>query len=296
MNVEIEQIGNNAYQLNRQITGNPKISILIPFKDKPELLKQCLHAIFTRTDYTNFEVIGISNRSQSLTVYELMQDLTAQDRRCQFLECNIPFNFSALVNFGVSKATGEFIVLMNNDITVINTDWLHALLEQGQRTEVGVVGAKLLYPNNTVQHAGISIQQSGYIGHLHKRYDADAKGYMNRLICVQNVSAVTAALCLFKKKLHHQLNGFDEKRFKIAFNDVDFCLRAEAQGFTNIFTPHALAYHHESLSRGYETTEDKKYRFGEEQEHFAELYAQRVSRGDPYYNPNLNQNRDDFSY
>ena len=226
--VEAERIGSNAYRLRHKIRGNPKVSIVIPFKDKPELLKQCLNAIIANTEYANFEVVGISNRSVSLTVYELMQEFSAQDRRFRFLECNIPFNFSALVNFGVAAATGEYIVLMNNDVTVINPGWLHAMLQQGQKKEVGVVGAKLLYPDNTIQHAGITIQQSGYIGHLHKHCDADNKGYMNRLICVQNVSAVTGALCLFQKILHQQLNGFDESRFGIAFNDVDFCLRAEA--------------------------------------------------------------------
>lgn len=296
MDVKVEQINGNAYRIRHKITGHPKVSIVIPFKDKPELLKQCLHAVSSRTDYGNFEVIGVSNRSQSIAVYEVMRKFAAQDQRFRFMEYNIPFNFSALVNFGVTQADGEFIVLMNNDIAVINTDWLQAMLEHGQHERTGVVGAKLLYPNNTIQHAGIAIQQSGYIAHLHKHYPAEAKGYMNRLICVQNVSAVTGALCLFRKELHQQLNGFDEERFKVAFNDVDFCLRAEALGYSNIFTPHAVAYHHESLSRGYETSEQKKQRFWEEQRHFASLYAQRLSRGDPYYNPNLNQNRDDFSY
>ena len=294
--VVVEQVDGNVYRLKRAIIGTPKVSIIIPFRDKPALLRQCLHALTARTDYSNFEVIGISNRSQSITIYELMQALAQHDQRFRFLECNIPFNFSALVNFGVSNATGDYIVLMNNDISVINSDWLHAMLEHGQRAEIGVVGAKLLYPNDTIQHAGISVQRSGYIAHMHKHFAADCKGYMNRLVCVQNVSAVTGALCLFRKSLHQQLNGFDEKRFKIAFNDVDFCLRAEARGYSNIFTPYALAYHHESLSRGYETSKRKKHRFGEEQKNFHTLYAHRMSHGDPYYNPNLNQDRHDFSY
>lgn len=296
LDVGVEKINGNVYRLNYKVTGNPKVSIIIPFRDKPQLLRQCLDAVMGRTEFQNFEVIGVSNRSQSLTIYELMRQLSRQDRRIRFFEHNVPFNFSALVNFGVGMATGKFIVLMNNDVTVINSGWLHAMLEHGQREKVGVVGAKLLYPNDTIQHAGISVQKSGYIAHLHKHFPAHAKGYMNRLICVQNVSAVTAALCLFKIELHDQLNGFDANRFKIAFNDVDFCLRAEGRGYRNVFTPHARAYHHESISRGYETSAEKKDRFALERKHFAEIYAHRLSRGDPYYNPNLNQNRDDFSY
>ena len=294
--VEIRQVDNNTYRLKREISGNPKVSIIIPFRDKPELLRLCIEAVTSRTQYSNYEIVGISNRSQSLTVYEVMNELSKRDSRIWFIEHNVPFNFSALVNHGVTVATGKYIVLMNNDITVINPGWLSAMLEHGQREEIGVVGAKLLYPQGTIQHAGLSIQQSGYIAHLHKHRPTESKGYMNRLICVQNVSAVTGALCLFKTSLHRQLNGFDEDRFKIAFNDVDFCLRAEAMGYSNLFTPYARAYHYESLSRGYETTVDRKQRFDQEKKSFAELYRQRYTRSDPYYNPNLKQSRDDFSY
>ena len=294
--VEVIPIEPTVYRLRREIRGNPKVSIIVPFRDKPELLRQCIHAVISKTQYSNFEMVGISNRSQSLTVYEVMNELSDLDPRIRFVEHNIPFNFSALVNYGVTVATGEYIVLMNNDVTVINSDWLSAMLEHGQRKEIGVVGAKLLYPHGTIQHAGLSIHRCGYIAHLHKRQPAESKGYMNRLICVQNVSAVTGALCLFKTSLHRQLNGFDEDRFKIAFNDVDFCLRAEALGYSNLFTPYARAYHYESLSRGYEITVERKQRFDREKKNFAELYEQRFTRSDPYYNPNLNQDRDDFSY
>ena len=294
--VAVKHIEPNVYRLQCEIKGDPKISIIIPFRDKPDLLKQCIDAVISKTDYSNYEIIGISNRSQSLSVYEIMGELSDRDPRVRFVEHNIRFNFSALVNYGVTVATGEYIVLMNNDVTVINSDWLSAMLEHGQRKEIGVVGAKLLYPHGTIQHAGLSIQQSGYIAHLHKHHPAESKGYMNRLICVQNVSAVTGALCLFKTSLHKKLNGFDEDRFKIAFNDVDFCLRAEAMGYSNLFTPYARAYHYESLSRGYENTSERKQRFEQEKKNFAELYQQRLDRSDRFYNPNLNQNRDDFSY
>lgn len=294
--VSINEIAANAYRVKRNIRDNPKVTIVIPFRDRPELLRQCLQSIISRTDYDNYEVLGVSNRSQSLLVYEVMQEFVQRDERIGFVEYNIPFNFSALVNHGVDHASGDYIVLMNNDITVINTDWLQALLEHGQREEIGVVGAKLLYPNDTIQHAGLSIQQSGYIAHLHKHYPSSAAGYMNRLICTQNVSAVTAALCLFSRQLHLELGGFDETRFTVALNDVDFCLRAISRGYSNVFTPHCLACHHESLSRGYEDTIEKANRFRRERETFAGLYKHLLHRADPYYNPNLDQHRDDFSY
>lgn len=294
--VEITQTGPNTYRTRRKISGNPKVTIVLPFKDKPGLLRQCLDALIANTRYSNFEVLGISNRSQCASVYRVMEEYKRRDSRIRFEEHNISFNFSALVNYGVDRAEGNYIVLMNNDVSVVNEDWLDAMLEHGQRPGIGVVGAKLLYPEGPIQHAGLAVQKSGYIGHLHKYYATDSSGYMNRLTCVHNVSAVTAALCLFSKRLHRRLKGFDEERFKVAFNDVDFCLRAAAQGYSNIFTPHAIAYHHESLSRGYETTQNKKSRFDREQVMFAQLYHRRLEQADPYYNPNFDQYRDDFSY
>jgi GT2 family glycosyltransferase len=294
--VEVLPVDANVYRIKRRIPGTPKATILIPFKDKPGLLKQCLHSILDNTQYSNYEILGISNRSQSTSVYATMEEFSGMDPRIRFTEYNIPFNFSALVNYGVRKASGEYIVLMNNDISVLDPGWLGAMLEHGQRPEVGVVGAKLLYPDGSIQHGGLSVQKSGYVGHLHKHYPADSRGYMNRLICVHEVSAVTAALCLFKKELHRQLQGFDEERFGLAFNDVDFCLRAEALGYSNIFTPFALACHHESLSRGYEIKEYQKLRFNREHTAFWELYRERRGRADPRYNPNFDQYRDDFSY
>ncbi len=294
--VDVLPVGANVYRIKRRIPGLPRVTILIPFKDKSGLLKQCLQSVLDKTQYSNYEILGISNRSQSASVYEIMEEYSGLDPRIRFTEYNIPFNFSALVNYGVRQASGEYIVLMNNDIAVLDPDWLGAMLEHGQRAEVGVVGAKLLYPNDTIQHAGLSVQKSGYIGHLHKHYPADSRGYMNRLVCVQRVSAVTAALCLFKKELHRQLQGFDEERFGLAFNDVDFCLRAEALGYSNIFTPFALACHHESLSRGYEIRQSQKLRFNREHTAFWELHHQRRGQPDPYYNPNFDQYRDDFSY
>jgi len=294
--IEVLPAANNTYRIKRRIRGEPRTTIVIPFKDRPRFLRTCLESILENTSNPNFDILGISNRSQSSETYRVMDEFRRRDRRIRFVEHNIPFNFSALVNHGVDLAPGEYIVLMNNDISVSNKEWLDAMLEHGQRKRVGVVGAKLLYPDGTIQHAGLSVQKSGHIGHMHKHYPGDSPGYMNRLICVQEVSAVTAALCLFTRDLHRVLQGFDEDRFGIAYNDVDFCLRAKALGRCNIFTPFALAYHHESLSRGYEDTESKRSRFERERHSFWQRYQFRLGRPDPGYNPNLDQYRDDFSY
>lgn len=294
--VEILPGANHTFRISRRIEGRPRTTIVIPFRDRPLLLRQCLESVLETTTNPDFDILGISNRSRSSETYRLMEEFSKRDKRIRFAEHNIPFNFSALVNRGAELASGEYIVLMNNDIKVADGAWLDALLEYGQLRDVGVVGAKLLYPDGSVQHAGLSVQQSGHIGHMHKQFPGESYGYMNRLICVQAVSAVTAALCLFSRKLHGLLNGFDEDRFGVAYNDVDFCLRAQTLGRRNIFTPFALAYHHESLSRGYEDTESKKSRFELERETFWKRHESRAGRPDPNYNPNFDQYRDDFSY
>ena len=176
---------------------------------------------------------------------------------------------------------------MNNDIEVINTDWLESMLEHSQRREVGAVGAKLFYPDDTIQHAGIAIGIGNYAGHPHKHVEGGYSGYLNRLHNIQNVSAVTGAMMMVKRELYNSVEGFDERLFKIACNDVDFCLRLRSQGLLNIFTPYARAYHHESVSRGYEDTPEKKARFDKELDAFRKRHGESLSQGDPYYNCHL---------
>ncbi|MFC1680992.1 glycosyltransferase family 2 protein [Pseudomonadota bacterium] len=294
--IEVLPARNDTFRIKRPVRGRPRTTIVIPFRDRPRLLRQCLESILETTENTDYDVLGVSNCSQSSDTYGVMEEFSSRGDRIRFVEHNVPFNFSALVNRGVELAAGDYIVLMNNDITVAEGGWLDAMLEYGQLDDVGVVGAKLLYPNGTVQHAGLSVQQSEHVGHMHKNYPGESPGYMNRLICSQAVSAVTAALCLFSKDLHRMLNGFDEDRLGVAYNDVDFCLRAQALGRRNIFTPFALAYHHESLSRGYEDTDSKRSRFEKERKRFWQYHQHLKGLPDPNYNPNLDQYRDDFSY
>jgi GT2 family glycosyltransferase len=178
---------------------------------------------------------------------------------------------------------------------VVTPEWIEAMLEHSQREEIGCVGAKLYYPDDTIQHAGIIIGLGGYAGHSHKMYPRDNPGYFNRLNIIQNLSAVTAACLMVKKRIYEEVNGMDEIKFKIAYNDVDFCLRILEKGYLNIFTPFAEMYHHESISRGYETTIEKKVRFNEEKRLLKKQHTKLLTEGDPYYNPNLTHDKEDFS-
>jgi GT2 family glycosyltransferase len=283
------------FRVRRRLVSTPLISIVIPFKDKPDLLSDCLTAILDKTTYPEFEILGVSNDTLTVTTYDVMNRFQKKDQRVRFVEHNVPFNFSHIVNYGVNESRGDHIVLFNNDIEIITPDWLESLLEHSQRPEVAAVGAKLYYPNNTIQHAGIMIGLGGYAGHAHKHFPATSEGYFNRLNILQNVSAVTGALMMVEHSIYDELGGFDEENFGIAYNDVDFCLRAMGKGYLNVFTPYVEAYHHESISRGYEDTREKIARFDIEKENLRQRHHDLIQVGDRYYNPNFDQGRDDFS-
>lgn len=282
------------YRVRRRLLENPLVSILIPFRDQPDFLQKCVTAILDRSSYRQYEVIGISNNSREQQTFALMEALTSKDDRIRFVEYNKPFNFSALNNFGLNHCRGEHLVLMNNDIEVLNPDWLEALLEHSQRREVAAVGAKLYYPDDKIQHAGVIIGIGGFAGHGHRHFPRESPGYFNRLFCTQNVSAVTAALLMVKRACYEEVGGLDEEHLGVALNDVDFCLKLRAKGYLNIFTPYAEALHHESVSRGYEDTPEKKARFRQEVGFFKEKWKDVLAAGDPYYNCNLSLGREDF--
>ena len=284
----------NYYRVKRKILGQPLVSIVIPFKDKPNLLSICLDSIINKSSYRHYQVIGISNNSEDPATFDLMRRYSAKYARFHFFEHNIPFNFSALVNYGVSKSQGEHVVLMNNDIEVISRSWLEALIEHSQRSEVAVVGAKLYFENNKIQHAGVGVGLGGAAGHFHLKFQRIATGYFNRLNIIQNVSALTGALMMVKRSIYEELGGFDEDLFKIAYNDVDFCIRAYKKGYLNVFTPYCEAYHYESMSRGYDESGEKLERLNKEKAHLRQVHGDLLSQGDPYYNPNFDQNRDDY--
>jgi GT2 family glycosyltransferase len=284
------------FRVRYHIKHNPLVSIIIPFKDKPELLEMSVGSILKRSTYQNYEIIGISNNSEEPATFDMMAYLEKQDARVKFYEYNTEFNYADINNHAVNTyAKGEHLLLLNNDIEVISPSWMEAMLEHSQRDEVGCVGAKLYYPDDTVQHAGIIIGLGGYAGHSHKMYPRNNPGYFNRLMVVQNVSAVTAACLMVKKEIYQKVGGMDAENFKVAYNDVDFCLRVRREGYLNIFTPYAEMYHHESISRGYETTPEKVARFQQEKDALFARHGDMLTQGDPYYNPNLCHDKEDFS-
>lgn len=285
-----------TYRVKYAIENEPLVSIIIPFKDKPELLKICIESILGKSTYQNFELIGISNNSEEKETFTEMERLKTQDTRVSFFEHNVLFNFAEINNFAVqTHAKGEHILLLNNDIEIISADWIESLLEFSQRQDVGVVGGKLYYPDDRVQHAGIIIGIGGIAGHSHKYLDRADHGYFSRPHLVQNLSALTGACFMVKKELYNEVEGLDSENLKIAFNDVDFCLRIQEKGYLNVFTPYCEAYHHESLSRGHEITTEQQNRFLKETEYMMQRHADLLGSGDPYYNHQLSIHHEDFS-
>jgi len=275
------------FRVRRKIIGTPAVDIIVPFRDQPLFLQQCLSTLLRNTRYGNYGIICVDNGSEETLTHEIRARFEKESDRIRFIDFDGPFNFSRINNFAVEQSAADHIVLMNNDIEVINADWLEAMLEHSQRQEVGAVGAKLFYPDDTIQHAGIAIGIGGYAGHPHKHEQGGFSGYLNRLSVIQNVSAVTAALLMCRRQVFLEVGGLDDVAFGIACNDVDFCLRLMEKGYRNIFTPYAKAYHHESISRGYEDTVEKQKRFEGERDRFRQRHANVLESGDPYYNPLL---------
>jgi GT2 family glycosyltransferase len=284
------------FRVKYPIKGEPLVSIIIPFKDRPELLEMSVSSVLEKSTYTNYEIIGISNNSTESKTFDMMLSLEALDERVSFYEYNTPFNYADINNHAVKTyAKGEHILLLNNDIEVISPHWIESMLEHSQRSEVGTVGAKLYYPNETIQHAGIIIGLGGYAAHSHREFPRDHAGYFNRLNIIQNLCAVTAACLMIKKSIYDEVEGMNSQEFKIGYNDVDFNLRVLEKGYYNIFTPYAELYHHESLSRGEDNTPEKIARFQSEKDALFARHREILKNGDPYYNPNLTHDKEDFS-
>lgn len=284
----------NTYRVKYPIPEPaPKVSLLIPTRDGVEILKPCVDALLERTDYPNFEVLILDNQSSCESTLKYMEEVSA-DSRVNVLRWDFPFNYSSINNYGAKQATGELLGLINNDIEPINADWLCEMVRHAIRPDVGCVGAKLYYPNDTIQHAGVILGIGGVAGHAHKYYDRHADGYFSRLNLVQNMSAVTAACLLVRKSVFEEVGGLDEENLAVAFNDVDFCLRVRYAGYRNLWTPYAQAYHHESVSRGADDTPEKRQRHNREAAYMRERWGETLTR-DPAYNPNLTLIHEDFS-
>lgn len=280
------------YRVKYQVQGNPLVSIVIPNKDEKETLKKCLESIWKKTSYPNYEIILVENNSTTQEIRDYYKELDGKERvRVVYWEKE--FNYSAINNFGISYAKGEYILCLNNDITVISPDWLEELLANCQRPEVGIVGARLYYPDNTIQHAGIVLGMGGCAGSLFVGLARSRGGYLHKAALQQDLSAVTAACFMVKKEVFEKVGGFEEK-LAVAFNDVDFCLKVRHAGYLVVYDPYAELYHHESKTRGYENTEAKKRRFQEEIEYMRCHWMPDILR-DPYYNENLSLKASDYS-
>lgn len=285
---------NNIHRICYSITGDPLVSILIPNKDHVEDLKKCLDSIQDKTNYQNYEILIIENNSEKEETFAYYETLI-KNTKCKVIKWEKSFNYSAINNFGVSHAKGDYILLLNNDVEVITNHWLEEMLGTAMQKGIGAVGAMLLYPDNTVQHAGAVYGICGLVGHVHKNFPKDAQGYYHRLQIAQNFSCVTAACLMVPRKVFQECKGLDE-RFEVAFNDMDFCLRIRKHGYRIVMTPFAKLYHYESKSRGAEDSIEKLARFHREIALFRDIWQQELLLGDPYYNENLTAHRDDFYF
>ncbi len=296
--VRVERaLGSNTYRTWWPIPmPEPLVSLLIPTRNRRELIETAVSSIIQKTEYRNFEILILDNGSTEQDVLDYFEQIQKSESRVRVVPYHHPFNYSAINNYGVTQARGEVLGLINNDIEIISPGWLSEMVSHALRPEIGCVGAKLYYANGTIQHGGVIVGLGGLAAHSHSHFKRKDSGYFHRLNCVQNLSAVTAACLVIRKSVFEQVGGFDEKNLTIAFNDVDLCLKVRDGGYRNLWTPYAELYHYESLSRGYEDTPEKIKRFQSEIRHMKNKWGKGENLPiDPYYNPNLTLDREDFS-
>jgi O-antigen biosynthesis protein len=269
----------------------PKVSLIIPTRNHHEILRGCIDSIRGKTTYPNYEIVVVDNQSNDRATLRYFDEI--QKSGVRILGYEQPFNYSAINNFAVERADGEVIGLLNNDIEVITPEWLTEMVAHAMRPDVGAVGAKLYYSNDTIQHAGVIVGLGGVAGHSHKHLPRDNPGYFRRLCVTQNLSAVTGACLVVRKENYLEVGGLNSEDLTVAFNDVDFCLKLCELGLRNVWTPHAELYHHESMSRGPEDSPEKLARFRQEMRYMKERWGERL-RKDPYYSPMLTLDWENF--
>ncbi|MER8443694.1 glycosyltransferase family 2 protein [Mesorhizobium sp. M1066] len=271
----------------------PFVSLIVPTRDKVELLRNCVESIREKTTYGNYEILVVDNGSVEEETLAYFSELMSA-KNVRVLRYDKPFNYSAINNFAVGKAKGSIIGLVNNDIEVISPDWLTEMVSWAVQPDVGCVGAKLYYANDTIQHGGVIVGLGGVACHSHKDFPRDHPGYFYRLKALQNLSAVTAACLLIRKSVFEEVGGLNEVDLTVAFNDVDLCLKVGEAGYSNVWTPYAELYHLESVSRGIDAAPEKMERFSREIAYMQRRWKEIIER-DPYYSPNLTRGREDFS-
>ncbi len=285
----------NTYKINWPIPKpEPLVSLLIPTRDRMKITRLAVNSILEKTTYKAYEIIILDNGSVEQETLSWFSYIQKHDKRVKILRYDHRFNYSAINNFGVRNANGSLVGLINNDIEVISPNWLTEMVSHAVRPGIGCVGAKLYYGNDTIQHGGVILGIGGVASHSHKMFPRSHPGYFGRLVCVQNLSAVTAAVLLVRKEVYNQVDGLNEDSLSVAFNDVDFCLKVRDAGYRNLWSPYAELYHHESVSRGVDDTPEKYNRFAGEVNYMMEAWGEAL-QNDQYYNPNLTKTDSDFS-
>jgi GT2 family glycosyltransferase len=286
--------GREHFAVRYALAAGARVCIVIPTRDRPQLLSACLESVFARSIYPHFEVLVVDNGSREAATQALFARWTAAEpKRFRVLRADIPFNYSKLNNLAVRETTCEYVVLLNNDTVVLTEDWIEGLLELASKPKIGAVGAMLLYPDDTVQHSGVILGVLGLAGHAHRYASAQAPGYFGALQAPTNYLAVTGACMMVARAKYLEVGGLDE-RLAVSYNDVDFCFRLHVAGYRNVYLPYVRLYHFESKSRGIDDTPSKVRRANEE----VALIRQRwpdFAVSDPYYNPNLTSEAEDFS-
>ncbi|MCD7767044.1 MAG: glycosyltransferase family 2 protein, partial [Lachnospiraceae bacterium] len=287
-----------CYRVKYEVEGNPLVSIVIPNKDETDTLKLCLTSIFEKTTWKNYEIIIVENNSETGEIFDYYKEIDGRNGvHVVYYEKQTGFNYSAINNFGIRHAKGDYILCMNNDMEVISPDWMTELLGHCMRPGTGAVGARLYYPDDTTQHAGIVIGiggVSGVAGNILVGLKRGHTGYMHRESLQQDLSAVTAACMMIRREAYDAAGGFEEK-LAVAFNDVDFCLKVREAGYLVVYDPYAELYHYESKTRGAEDTEEKARRFQRELEYMRTRWIRILKEGDPYYNRNLSLTKWNYS-
>ena len=284
-NGKVEMIMPGRYRIRYEIEDRPLVSIIIPTKDKVEFLRRCLDSIRGKSSYTNYEIIVVDNNSiEAETMHYL--DLIRKRPECRVLSFNEPFNYARLNNFAAGQAKGEFLLFLNNDTEVITSGWMEEMISHAQRREIGAVGIKLLFPNNIVQHGGVIVGLGGVAGHAFYGSPAGDHGYIDFAMITRNCAAVTAACLMMRREVFEEVGGFDEE-IDVAYNDVDLCLKIISNSYYIVWTPHATLYHYESVSRGqFQPERNTRY--------FCDKWQKFLEGGDPFYNPQLALDRNDF--
>ena len=288
-----------SYRLQRICPDHLQVSIIIPFRDQVNLLENCLVSILTKTDFKNYEVILVNNQSKEKETFAYLEKI-ADHPAIHLFSYDHDFNFSAINNFAVSQTDSDYLVFLNNDTEVISPEWLTAMMEHMTRKEVGAVGAKLIYYDRTIQHAGVIMGITQICGHAFRRFPADHPGYFGQLQVVRNCSAVTGACMLVKKAIFQAMGGFDPHNLPVGYNDIDLCLKILTAGYLIVWTPYALLYHREYSSRG-----DDRDLQGRSRQNYQRIIAEleffekkwsRYIDNDPYYNPNLTRLFENYGF